>query len=277
MIEPVVICGETQKGGRRFTETYTAKKDQNLPLLSVITVVYNSEASIKKTIQSVIQQTYPNIEHIIIDGASTDNTLKIIKSYNHVVSFWISEPDKGIYDAMNKGLKYAHGDYIWFLNSGDLAYSSDTISNIFSNKTLAFVYYGETVIINKNDKVLGMRRLVAPDHLSWRSFRDGMLVSHQSLIVKRDIAPKFDIKYKYCADFEWVIKTLKDISPEKIINVNQVVSMFLDGGRTKQTVVPGLFERFKIMSKYYGLIPTFFKHFAIGFRFILYVIKHKRF
>src|SRR5690606_2467889 len=100
------------------------------PKLSVITIVYNNVKDIERTILSIITQTYDNIEYIIIDGGSTDGTLDIIKKYQHKVSQWVSEPDKGIYNAMNKGLKMSSGDYILFMNSGDEVYDQRTVEKV---------------------------------------------------------------------------------------------------------------------------------------------------
>lgn len=100
---------------------------KNNPLISVVTVSYNAVSTIEQTILSVINQTYPHIEYIIIDGGSTDGTVDIIKKYADKIAYWVSEPDKGIYDAMNKGIKVATGEWINFMNSGDCLYRNDTI------------------------------------------------------------------------------------------------------------------------------------------------------
>ena len=105
-------------------------KYKNSPRISVITVSYNAVITIEQTISSVINQTYDNIEYIIIDGGSTDGTIDIIKKFEDTVTYWISEPDRGIYDAMNKGIRISKGDYIFFLNAGDMFFSSTTVSNV---------------------------------------------------------------------------------------------------------------------------------------------------
>src|SRR4051812_1110497 len=101
---------------------------QGWPVLSVITVVYNNVSHIERTLLSVLDQTYPHIEYIVIDGASTDGTLVIIEKYKDRIAKLISEPDKGIYDAMNKGLAIATGDYVLFMNSGDEIYARETVA-----------------------------------------------------------------------------------------------------------------------------------------------------
>jgi len=100
------------------------------PLISVITVTYNSASLLEETLKSIRSQTYPHIEHIIIDGASTDDTPEVIRRYEDIVARWVSEPDEGIYDAMNKGLKLFSGDYVWFINSGDRIYRPDTVEKM---------------------------------------------------------------------------------------------------------------------------------------------------
>jgi len=148
------------------------------PKLSIITIVYNNMHHIERTMLSILYQTYPNIENIIIDGLSTDGTVDIIKKYESRISKFISEKDNGIYDAMNKGLALATGDYVLFMNSGDEIYTKDTIANVFASAEDADIYYGETEMINDNGQSLGQRRHKAPKQLNWRSFKYGMSVSH---------------------------------------------------------------------------------------------------
>ncbi len=246
------------------------------PLVSIITVVFNSEKLLDQTIQSIISQKYKNIEYIIIDGGSTDSTVDIIKKYKHEVAYWISEPDRGLYDAMNKGLAAAKGDYVWFINSGDRIYDDEILEKVFPKNVVLFdIYYGQTMMIDEVGQVIGSRRLKPGRALNWRSLKMGMLVSHQSFIVKRELAPFYDLRFKFSADFDWMIKVLKKTSSIK--NTELVLSEFLDGGLTKQNILPGLKERFRIMSYYYGLVPTIFRHFIIGAKFLIFLIRHRRF
>jgi len=247
-----------------------------LPKLSVITVVYNSEQFIERTIQSVLGQTYSNIEYIIIDGGSSDKTIDLIKKYNSLSGNWISEKDNGLYDAMNKGLLRVTGDYVCFLNSGDTFFSNDTIENVFSGiSEHPDVIYGETMIVDSEGNEIGLRRLKTPENLTWKSFKKGMLVCHQSIYVKSAIAENYNLKYKYSADFDWVLKVLKNA--KTIHNSSLVLTRFLDGGINKKNIRKGLYERFKIMAKNYGLIFTIFFHIPIGIKFIWYYFRNKRF
>lgn len=266
---------KSNSGGYR-SKGKSSLVDESKPLISIITIVYNSEALIERTINNVLSQSYPNIEFIIIDGGSNDETINIVKKHEKNIAFWQSEPDKGLYDAMNKGLGKASGDYVWFINSGDLIYSENTVSEIFKNMDeLPDILYGETNIVDENYQEIGKRRLKAPEQLSWRSFRNGMMVCHQSILIKRDIAEKYDIKYKRSADYDWVLKALR--KTDKIKNTKQTLSKFLDGGVSKKTIPGSLKERFDIMVRNYGLMPTILQHFLIAIKFFWFWGRNRRF
>jgi glycosyltransferase involved in cell wall biosynthesis len=243
------------------------------PLISVITVVYNAENLIEKTLRSVLAQTYPNVENLIVDGNSKDNTLQIIQNFKDNRVRIISEPDKGIYDAMNKGMANAKGDYIIFINAGDEFYAADTLSTTINSASNADVYYGNTAVINSNGEILGDRRLFPPDNLNWRSLRYGMCVSHQSLLVKKSIAPKYDLDYKISADIDWVIRTLQNA--QNIVNTHNYISRFLEGGVSSSRRKLALKERFSIMKKHYGLLQTLWSHLYIILRFIKHRLTKK--
>ena len=245
------------------------------PTFSIITITYNAERWLERTILSVLSQSYPNIEYILIDGASKDKTVEIIKQYESGIASWISEPDKGLYDAMNKGLKLATGDYVWFLNAGDTLYTADTVQRIVASLkkkvSLPDVIYGETRIVDAEGRSLGMRRLKAPEKLTWKSFRMGMLVCHQSFITKRTIAPLYDLTYRYSADFDWCIRCMKQA--KRIYNTRMTLSNFLDGGVSTTQRKASLKERYDIMCRYYGTVSTSLLHvwFAIRFYFAKWV------
>ena len=163
---------------------------------SLITVTYNAEATLGRTLLSVAEQTYPHIEHILIDGASKDRTVEIAKNFPHLAKV-VSEPDRGLYDAMNKGLRLATGDYVCFLNAGDKLHGADTLakivgkltrhdnSSVCSSSTRQLVnssteypgvLYGHTNIVDNAGNFLHPRRLTPPEQLTWKSFKQGMLV-----------------------------------------------------------------------------------------------------
>jgi len=263
------------EGGKRLLNPENKIVTNELPLVSIVTVVFNAGKELEKTVQSIVNQQYKNIEYLIIDGNSKDNTLEIIKKYESQIDYWLSEPDKGLYDAMNKAIELATGDYLWFMNAGDLIFSPETLKLIFAEKEFADVYYGETVVINADGSEKGNRRLKSPKSLTWRSFKRGMLVSHQSIIVKRSLTPLFDLTYKYSADFDWVIKILKKAS--KIKNTNLILTKYLDGGLTKKRLIASLKERFQIMSKNYGWLPTFLRHIGFAIRLSFFYLRNKWF
>jgi glycosyltransferase involved in cell wall biosynthesis len=244
------------------------------PLLSVITVVYNNVRDIERTILSVLTQTYLNIEYIIVDGASTDGTLRIINRYRNIITKIISEKDEGIYDAMNKGLGAVTGDYVLFMNSGDEFYDNYTVEKVFASSPNADIYYGETEMINEEGESLGQRRHAAPEHLDWTSFKYGMSVSHQAIYIKSSLAAPYDRRYKLSADIDWIIRAM--LRAKKVVNVHQYVAKYLVGGMSKAKHRESLMERFDIMRRYYGLFPTIANHLVIAYNLGTYWLKHRR-
>lgn len=240
------------------------------PRFSIITVTYNAEKVIGKTIQCVLAQSYRNYEYIIVDGASKDQTLSIIDQYRDHITKVISEPDKGLYDAMNKGITAATGDYLCFLNAGDSFHEADTlklmVDSIHGNE-LPDIIYGETAIVDKDDNFLHMRRLKAPEKLTWKSFRQGMLVCHQAFFAKRSLAEPFDLSYRFSADFDWCIRVMK--KARSMHNAHLTVIDYLDEGVTTQNHKASLKERFRIMAKHYGWISTIAWHAWFVIRLIL--------
>lgn len=139
------------------------------PKFSIITVTFNAGKVLEKTIQSVISQTYRNVEYILVDGKSKDNTLSIADTYKERIHSLISEPDKGLYDAMNKGIRLATGDYLCFLNAGDKFHDKDTLQRMVDSLKegeLPDVLYGETAIVDESGNFLHMRRLSTPEDLN---------------------------------------------------------------------------------------------------------------
>jgi glycosyltransferase involved in cell wall biosynthesis len=244
------------------------------PVLSVITIVYNNMRDIERTMLSVLNQTYDGIEYIVVDGASNDGTLEIIKRYENRVAKLISEKDKGIYDAMNKGLALATGDYVIFMNSGDEFYAHDTVAKVFATAPDADIYYGETEMVNDERESLGQRRHKAPDKFNWRSFKYGMSVSHQAIYIRRTLAEPYDPQYQLSADIDWIIRAAK--KAEKIVKVDGYVAKYLVGGMSKAKHKQSLLERFDIMKRHYGLIPTLLNHTIIAYNLGWYWLKNKR-
>ena len=242
------------------------------PIFSIITVTYNAGKVLEDTILSVISQTYRNVEYIIVDGASKDNTLEIIGKYSKYISKMVSEPDKGLYDAMNKGIGMATGDYLCFLNAGDKFHDKETLQQIaetLKNKDLPDVIYGETAIVDEVGNFLHMRRLSTPEHLNWRSFKQGMLVCHQAFLAKRELTLKhpYDMHYRFSADFDWCIRIMKEA--KCLHNTRLTLVDYLNEGMTTRNHKASLKERFRIMAKHYGWVSTILHHCWFVIRLIL--------
>lgn len=241
------------------------------PKFSLITVTYNAGAVLEDTIQSIITQTYKNVEYILIDGASTDNTMRIIERYRDHIHTVVSEPDQGLYDAMNKGLSLATGDYVCFLNAGDCLHEDDTLLGMVHSVAASHeapcppdVLYGDTALVDSEGHFLRMRRLTPPEHLTWKSFRHGMLVCHQAFFARRAIAPHYDLRYRFSADFDWCIRVMKQA--RYLHNTHLTLADYLDEGLTTRNHRASLIERFHIMCRHYGTVPTVMRHLWFALR-----------
>lgn len=231
------------------------------PKFSIITVTYNAGSVLEDTIQSVITQTYKNVEYIIVDGGSKDHTLDIIHKYREHIHTLVSEPDKGLYDAMNKGISLATGDYLCFLNAGDALHEDDTLFQMVHTLTgheLPDVIYGETAIVDEEGHFLRMRRLSAPEELTWKSFKHGMLVCHQAFFARRDQVEPYDLAYRFSADFDWCIRVMK--KSRVLHNTHLVLIDYLNEGMTTRNHKASLCERFHIMCHHYGTLSTLARH-----------------
>ena len=240
------------------------------PKFSVITVCYNAEATLEDTIQSVISQTYHHVEYIIVDGASKDRTMDIVNRYRDRIAVVVSEPDKGLYDAMNKGIRLATGDYLCFLNAGDSFHEDDTLQQmVHSIHTLQLpdVLYGETELVDHEGHFLRMRRLQAPEHLTWKSFRQGMLVCHQAFFPRRNLVMPYDLRYRFSADFDWCIKIMK--KSKVLHNTHLTLIDYLAEGMTTRNHKASLKERFRIMTHHYGWVSTIAFHLWFVLRLLL--------
>lgn len=240
------------------------------PLISIITVTYNAEKVIDKTMNSLKDQTFKGFEHLIIDGSSTDSTIEIIKNARLSQTQILSEPDKGLYDAMNKGLKRAKGKYVIFLNAGDAFHSSKSLESYAREASKdKDIIYGDTVISNLEGNIIGKRHLSVPECLTANSFSDGMLICHQAFMVKKDLAPLYDLSYHFSADYDWCVKCINKTVPENCVNLQEVSIDYLSQGLTDKNKWKSLKERFLIMKKHYGFLPTTFKHISFIFRALL--------
>lgn len=242
--------------------------------LSVITIVYNDVKNIRRTMLSVLNQSFESIEYILIDGKSTDGTWNIIQEYKDKLAYAISEPDKGIYDAMNKGLAAATGEFVLFMNSGDEIFDTETVKEVFKTSDSGDIYYGETEMYNDNWESLGRRRHKIPEKFTWRSFKLGMSISHQAIYIKRSITTPYNLQYKYSSDIDWILKAAKKSSNN--VNTHRYVAKYLVGGMSKQKHLESLRERFEIFNNHYGRVPNFFNHLIIACKLAYYYILNRR-
>lgn len=248
------------------------------PKLSIITITFNAEKYLERTIQSIVNQTVQDFEYLIIDGASKDSTIDIIRHYEKHVSKWISEPDKGLYDAMNKGLQMATGEYVWFMNAGDEIFDNQAVETFISKiHQKGDVYYGDALFVNEDGSAVGLRSKVTPHqlpkNLRWQHFRLGMVVCHQSFIARRNIAPAYLLNHRYCADIDWEIKCLK--VSQKVVYLDTPLARYLTGGYSVKNLKKSLKDRFEVLRTHFGFWATLLAHVQILFRGFLFALKRK--
>ena len=243
---------------------------------TIVTCTFNAEHELQRTLDSVFRQSYADVEHLILDGLSRDRSVEMAQTYKqrsdeartgHEVVV-CSERDSGLYDAMNKGIARATGDYIVFLNAGDTFPSEATLEHIAHSigdgEALPGVIYGDTDIVNDEGRFLRHRRLQPPAKLTWRSFRNGMLVCHQAFYALTTSAKDnpYNLNYRFSADVDWCIRVMKEAERRHLMlkNVDEVVVNYLDGGMTEKNHRASLRERFSIMRRHYGLPLTLIMH-----------------
>ncbi len=239
------------------------------PLFSIITVTFNASSVIEPTLKSVYSQSFSDYEHLIIDGASSDDTVAKARNIGNDRIRIISEPDKGLYDAMNKSIDAANGKYLIFLNAGDSFTSPADLQRIADcAKSNPDIIYGQTQLVNSVREIVGKRHLTAPAHLTASSFKHGMLVCHQAFVAKREIMPKYDLSYRFSADYDWCIKCLKASKANAYVGDEPIIN-FLTDGLTDKYHKASLNERFNIMAKNYGIISTIILHISFIPRFLI--------
>ena len=253
--------------------------------ITVATVAYNAGALIGRTISSVEEQDYPYVEHLIVDGNSNDDTLNRIHHYmernstatiKHEINC-LSEPDKGIYDAMNKALALTTGRYVIFLNAGDCFHAADTLSHVVraisQEEAQPAVVYGDTHLVDGFGNILRRRRLEPPERVSWRDFKEGMLVCHQAFFARTDLAREclYDTHYRFSADYDWTLRIMKEAERRnlKLLNAHLVVANYLSEGATTRNHRRSLMERLHIMAAHFGWMPTLKQHLWFVFRAFL--------
>lgn len=237
-----------------------------MALVSIITITYNAEKFLERTVLSVKNQTSDDYEYLLIDGGSKDGTLEIANKYEDVFDLIVSEKDKGLYDAMNKGLKLAKGEYVWFMNAGDEIAENLAIENIQKIGD-ADVIFSDTLMVDEIGKVLGPRTEITPhkipENLTWNGYKTGMLVCHQSFIVKREIAPQY-IENNLSADIDWEIKCLKNA---KVIKAYPgILAKYLEGGTSHKQIFKSWKDRFWVLNAHFGFLQNILNHLHIIFR-----------
>ncbi len=235
------ICKDSC-GGLRL-KGYYKKSFRETPLITIVTVVLNDPDGLEKTINSVIEQSYENVEFLIIDGGSTDSTLKIIEKYEDMIDYWLSEPDKGIYDAMNKGIDYANGDWINFLNTADTFHEKSTLEKVFRNsRTDADFIYGHTYFLGGDFQ--GIVKAWDFDIL-WKT----MIFTHQSLFTRSGVLKKrkFDINFRICADYDIIFNSYME--GLRFHNSDTVIAAF-DPGTSDFSRARMAFEKWSVVRKH---------------------------
>jgi glycosyltransferase involved in cell wall biosynthesis len=248
-----------------------------MPKLSIITITYQAEAYLERTLKSVIEQGCADkIDYVVVDGASKDQTLDIIEANKQHIHQFISEKDQGIYDAMNKGMQLAKGDYLLFLNAGDTFASATTLKNILEELDQnPDVLYGEAVFVNNAGEAIGLRSEATPHRLpaslTWKDFRFGMLICHQAFIAKRIISPLFDLSYKLSSDIDWEIQVLK--KSKAILKSKAPICNYLMGGASVQNLQRSWNERYNVLKSHFGFMPNFVNHLIIVIRGLIFALK----
>jgi glycosyltransferase involved in cell wall biosynthesis len=248
-----------------------------MPKLSIITITYQAEAYLERTLKSVFEQDCAaEIDYIVVDGASTDGTLQIIEENKKQINQFVSEKDKGIYDAMNKGIGLAKGDYLLFLNAGDTFATATTLKNILNELSAhPDVLYGEAIFVTNEGVSLGLRSEATPHRLpaklTWKDFRYGMLICHQAFIAKRSIAPLFDLQYKLSSDINWEIQVLKKSTT--ILKSAEPICQYLMGGASVQNLKRSWQERYEVLKSHFGFFPNLLNHGIISIRGFIFAWK----
>ncbi len=243
--------------------------------ISIITINWNNLKGLERTYKSVSQQTARNqFEWIVIDGNSQDGSKEFIENHVQEIEKWISESDKGLYDAMNKGLQMAEGEFVWFMNSGDAIYHEKVVEEILPLLNKGEVIYGDTMFIDQSGTEIGLISKLKPQpypqRLTFNSFRFGMNICHQSFIAKRNLVPKYNEALRQAADIDWILNILK--KNPKSVNSNNILAAFETGGSSYQNEKKAWKERYKVLKNHFGFFPNLMAHFWIFIRRFIFKI-----
>jgi glycosyltransferase involved in cell wall biosynthesis len=245
-----------------------------MPFISIITITYNAQDFLERTLQSIRGQTSSDFEYILIDGGSKDGTMAIVEANKDLFSVIVSEKDKGLYDAMNKGLERATCDYVWFMNAGDEIAELDAIEKL---KRLILknpdVIYSDTLMVSDSGKMIGLRTDITPhkitQNLTWNAYKMGMIICHQSFIAKKYIAPPY-IENNLSADIDWEIKCLK--ASKSSMPYPGILAKYLEGGTSHQQLFKSWKDRYGVLRTHFGFFPNLWNHFRIILRADVFAI-----
>lgn len=254
-----------------------------MALLSIITVTYNAEAFLYRTLRSVqaaldAQPAWATeIEYLLIDGASKDATLEIAAGFGALLTTIVSEPDKGLYDAMNKGLSRATGAYVWFLNAGDELYSTQAFDELMRALHEGVdIAYSDAMYVDNLGRELGLRSVLTPHALprmlSWRSMAYGMKVCHQAFVVKRVLAPPYWTD-NLSADIDWEVRCLKNATMVRFLT--RPLCRYLTGGLSVQKHRESLRDRYVVLRHHFGFFPNLLHHGWIVLRALLHSLSRR--
>jgi len=229
----------------------------NNPRISIITVTYNNQSTIEATIKSVLNQTYKNIQYIIIDGQSKDNTLSIIRKYSQQIDIIISEPDEGAYYAINKGILYATGDVIGILHADDFYADEKVIEKVVKafNSFNSSVVYGDLLYVDRNDENKIIRYWQSCQYNS-TLLKKGWMPPHPTLFISKEKINKignYNTKYKIAADYDFMIRVLKSVNFDEVFYIpNVLIKMRIGGISNKKikNIIRKSYEDFIIIKKH---------------------------
>ena len=224
------------------------------PFFSIITVVFNDADNLEKTIASVSAQSFKDYEYIVIDGGSRDRTIEVIKQHEPIINYWKSEPDKGIYDAMNKGIEAAKGKYLHFLNAGDRYCNSEVLNTTFEHSVNALpdIVYGKTLYESASS------HLLKGSEVNFFKLYFSIPFCHQSVFFNSRLFEElgqYELEYRYAADYAWMSKYFYHYkSFKKVQFIDTPVAAYMDGGASFINMEKVLGERVKIARNYF---PTY--------------------
>jgi glycosyltransferase involved in cell wall biosynthesis len=237
-------------------------------------VVYNGAKYLEETIKSIINQTYPNIEYIIIDGGSTDGTLDVIKKYEDYIDYWVSEPDEGIYEAMNKGIILSNGEWLNFMNCGDRFFDNDSVKEVFLN-IIQFenfnynIFYGKVIVVDENERIFYRDGFEEDRSLSKLKFY--MSLPHQSSFYNNSFFKKnglYDKNLKIAGDYEFLLRNYEYL---KVKFIDKVLSVMIYGGVSQKKYNAFLKEALMVRLKYCKKINL--NYFRIYISFFYWIIR----